>query len=175
MLRIAICILLIAQYASVFSQNEPIEQPSQPFPFSVSLLNSDSIGKGSNEIFLKKNKATLIAFWLTTCVPCSFELDEYAKNYANWQKEYDLRIVAVSMDFPERFKKIGERVREKAYPFDVWWDPWRSFKQIMPGGLNGYPQVFLFDSKGELVWKHKGYSSAVTVEMLEVVKKLDQD
>jgi thioredoxin-related protein len=43
----------------------------------------------------------------------------------------------------------------------------------MPGGLNGYPQVFLFDKNGQLVWRKKGYLQGDELKMLEEVKKLN--
>lgn len=173
-IRFIFCFGLCSLVRPVFSQNTPIEQPVQPFPFSVQLLTADSLAHDSKVIFSKKNKATLLAFWLTTCQPCAFELEEYANNYAEWQKNYDLRIVAVSLDFPERFRKIGARLADKRYPFEVYWDPYRYFKEVMPGGINGLPQVFLFNEKGILVWQHKGYNAEAKAALLEQLKQLQE-
>jgi cytochrome c biogenesis protein CcmG, thiol:disulfide interchange protein DsbE len=163
-------VALLLLPAAVFCQNEPDLQTSEPFPFTVTLFAPDSTAATSASVLDKKNNATLIAFWLTTCVPCAYELDAYAKQYATWQKDYDLRIVAISIDFPQRFRKIAERVNEKKYPFPVFWDQFRMFKMIMPGELNGLPQVFLFDKNGKMVWRHKGYSTGAEAEMVELLK-----
>ena len=157
---------------AVFSQIDPNLQTSEPFPFNVTLLTTDSTVSNSQSVLDKKNNATLLAFWLTTCVPCAYELDAYAKQYATWQEQYGLQIVAISIDFPQRFRKIGERMTEKKYPFPVWWDQFRTFKNILPGELNGLPQVFLFDKSGKMVWRHKGYSTASELEMVAELEKM---
>lgn len=159
--------------SAVFSQSPTVEQPTEPFPFNLSLYKPDSTLVESTAIFSKKNNATLVAFWLTTCFPCANELDAYNSNYEIWKKEYGLEIVAVSMDLAERFRKIEERLVTKKYAFPVFWDRIRAFKTIMPGGLNGYPQVFLFDKNGQLVWRKKGYLQGDELKMLEEVKKLN--
>ena len=168
---ILIFIFLITGFTT-FSQSSTVEQPTVPFPFNLSLYKPDSTIVESSEIFLQKNNATLVAFWLTTCFPCANELDAYNLNYETWKKEYGLEIVAVSMDLAERFRKIEERLIAKKYAFPVYWDRIRAFRSIMPGGLNGYPQVFLFDKKGQLVWRKKGYLQGDELKMLEEVKKL---
>lgn len=172
-MRKLICLFILAGFpVAVFSQNDPYLQTSEPFPFNVVLLTPDSTVSSSEAVLGKKNNPTLLAFWLTTCMPCSFELDAYARHYADWQEQYGLQIVAVSVDFPERFRRIGERLKEKKYPFPVWWDQYRTFKLIMPGELNGLPQVFLFDKSGKMAWRHKGYSTESEQEMVAELEKM---
>ena len=157
----------------VFAQeSNVIEQPKEAFPFAITLYTPDSTEVASKTVFAPEHKATLVAFWLTTCIPCSNELDVYSQNYAAWKKEYGLEIIAVSMDFSEKFRKIEERLAAKKYPFPVYWDRIRAFKYILPGGLNGYPQIFLFDPKGQLVWRKKGYMPGDEAKMLEQVKNM---
>lgn len=164
--------LLLGLPFAAFSQDNPNLQTSQPFPFEVKLYSPDSTASTSQVVLGKKHKATLIAFWLTTCVPCAYELDAYSKNYAAWQKDYDLEIVAISIDFQQRFSKIAERVAEKKYPFPVWWDQFRTFKFIMPGELNGLPQVFLFDKNGKMVWRHKGFNAGAEQQLVTELGKM---
>lgn len=152
-----------AQEASV------IEQPTEAYPFKITLVRPDSSEVASSEVLNGKNQFTLLAFWLTTCIPCSIELDAYSQNYATWKKEHGLEIIAISMDFADKFRRIEARLAEKKYPFPVYWDRIRAFKYILPGGLNGYPQIFLFDQKGQLVWRKKGYLSGDEAKMIEQV------
>jgi cytochrome c biogenesis protein CcmG, thiol:disulfide interchange protein DsbE len=173
--KLILALLFLAQAALAQEQQTErtvIEQPKEAFPFKITLFKPDSSETTSTKVFKPENKATLVAFWLTTCVPCAAELDAYSQNYEAWKKEYGLEIVAVSMDFSEKFRRIEERLTQKKYPFPVYWDPSRAFKYIMPGQLNGYPQIFLFDQKGELIWRKKGYMSGDEQKMIDQVKAL---
>ena len=113
----------------------------------------------------------MLAFWLTTCMPCQAEFAAYSKNFEAWQKEADFRLLAVSIDFPERFPKIGQLAKDKKWPFPVYWDSQRAFKAVLPGGLNGLPQVFLFDKNGQLVWQHKRYVPGDEAELFAKIKE----
>lgn len=175
MLQKLILLILLAASSStsLFSQSTQLAQPSPAFPFDVLLTSPDSSNTVSSSIlFNHKHKATLLAFWLTTCFPCSTELDTYAHHYKEWQEKYDLKIIAISLDFPDRFTQIKQRLQQKKYPFEVWWDSARAFKSILPGGLNGFPQVFLFNQKGNLVWQHKGFRAGDEQKLLQAVSNL---
>lgn len=146
--------------------------PTTNFPFNIAMLRPDSTAVNTNDL-LKKDKPTVLAFWLTTCMPCHAELASYAQHYAGWQKEADFRLLAVSIDFPERFSKVRQMTKEKNWPFPVYWDNTRAFKTVLPGGLNGLPQVFLFDKNGTLVWQHKKYAPGDEAELFAKIKALN--
>ena len=146
------------------------EQPSAAYPFGITLTAPADSSQHSTNTLLAGDKPTVLAFWLTTCMPCMVELGAYAQNFAAWQQQTDFRLLAVSIDFPERFAKMRQVASEKQWPFPVYWDGQRAFKNILPGGLNGLPQVFVFDKKGNLVWQHRKYTSGDEVAMFEAVK-----
>lgn len=134
------------------------------FPYNIPLLDIDSTTEtNSKEAFAipkkeKDRQPTVLAFWLTTCMPCHRELSTYTAHYAEWQKQAKFRMVAISIDFPQRFRQIAPIVREKKFPFEVYWDRDRLFRSVMPYcGLNGLPQVFIFDKNGQLAYHHKGF------------------
>ncbi len=133
---------------------QTIEQPAAAYPFNIQLTTPDS-----TEIN-------------TSNMPCFAELGSYAEHFAAWQQQVDFRLIAVSIDFPERFHKFQQVAREKKWPFPVYWDRTRAFKEILPGGLNGLPQVFLFDKKGKLVWQHRKYMPGDELAMFEEIKKV---
>ena len=145
------------------------------FPFNITLVSPDSSQGISSQTLLRKGEVTVLAFWLTTCYPCQIELDVYTKKYPEWKQQADFRMLAVSTDFPERFRQVGKRAREKQYPFEVWWDRYRGFSQVLPGELNGLPQVFVFDKQGRLAWRHKGYYSGLEEEMFAQVLRLSKE
>jgi peroxiredoxin len=150
---------------------QTIAQPSVAYPFDITLTTPDSTEVSTRQV-LAGDQPTVIAFWLTTCAPCFAELAAYTQNLPNWKQQADFRLIAVSIDFPDRFHQFQKVAREKHWPFPVYWDRTRTFKEILPGTLNGLPQVFLFDKKGKLVWQHRKYMPGDEVELFEEIKKV---
>lgn len=169
MLIILICIsmkyifLLGFCFALTLSVSAQQEQPTIAFPFNFTLFTPDSTPIQSVEV-LKTGKPTVLAFWLTTCIPCMNEFAAYSQNLSDWKKQVDFNLVGISIDYQPRFRRIKELAQEKKWPFPVYWDRERNFKNILPGGLNGLPQVFVFDREGKLVWQHKGYYPGAEAE-----------
>jgi len=166
---------LFAQQGIVYTQVK--YDVDTVFPFNIPLLDIDSTTVlNSKEVLAApkkgKKQPTVIAFWLTTCMPCHRELATYTANYAEWQKQADFRILAISIDFPHRFQQIGEIAREKKFPFEVYWDRDRLFRSVMPGELNGLPQVFIFDKEGKLAYRHKGFRPGDELELFAKILEL---
>jgi cytochrome c biogenesis protein CcmG, thiol:disulfide interchange protein DsbE len=166
--------LLLAPLAFGNLQAQSLEQPSVPYPFGIALTAPADSSQHSTNALFSAEKPTVLAFWLTTCMPCMVELGAYAQNFAAWQQQADFRLLAVSIDFPERFQKVRQVAAEKKWPFPVYWDRERAFKNILPGGLNGLPQVFVFDKKGKLVWQHRKYAAGDEAALFEAVKSANQ-
>ncbi len=174
--RIALFALVYwAASAAIFGQEMIYSQARQKskidtlFPFDIKLMQPDSTSILSSKIF-KKGKPTVLAFWLTTCYPCQIELNEYSKNYENWKKEADFDLIAVSTDFPKNYRNMKKRATE--LPFPVLWDSVREFREILPGGLNGLPQIFIFDKNGKIAFHKKGFSTGDEAALFSKIKSL---
>ncbi|MBK7938631.1 MAG: TlpA family protein disulfide reductase [Lewinellaceae bacterium] len=155
----------------VFSVSAQNDQPGAAFPYNITLLKPDSTAVNTQTL-LKTGKPTVLAFWLTTCMPCHLELASYSSHFAEWQKQADFNLYAISIDFQERFARVKQMAAEKKWPFPVYWDKDRAFKTVLPGGLNGLPQVFLFDKNGQIVWHHKKYTPGDEAELFAQIKAL---
>ena len=173
----AACLALFS--GSLFAQNNYYNNPADTiFPFNIPLLSIDSTKlSNSNKVMAipkneKERRPTVIAFWLTTCIPCHYELATYSANYADWKKQANFNMYAISTDFPKNFRKIAGIVQEKQFPFEVYWDRDQRFRTVMPGQLNGLPQVFIFDKNGELAYRHKGFRPGDEVVLFEKIKGL---
>ncbi|MDO8366737.1 MAG: redoxin domain-containing protein [Saprospiraceae bacterium] len=166
----------------IFSQNNNALQgnySSGPhFPFNITLLNMDSteVTNSSKVMAIPKKekdrKPTVIAFWLTTCIPCHIELASYSAHYAEWKKQADFNLYAISTDFSKNFRRIAGIAKEKQFPFEVYWDRDHLFRTVMPGELNGLPQVFIFDKNGNLAYKHKGFRPGDEAALFAKIKEL---
>lgn len=174
-------ILLVLGVGPIFAQNKlnrPVQAFDTLFPFSIPLVSVDSTKVLNSKKVMaipkkeKERKPTVLAFWLTTCIPCHVELATYTARYADWKKKANFNMFAISTDYPHHFRKIAKIVQEKQFPFEVYWDRDRLFRTLMPGGLNGLPQVFIFDKNGKLAYKHKGFSPGDELVLFQKIKEL---
>lgn len=155
------------------STARPAGQIDSVYPFDITLRALDNTAVSSRDVLPRNGKPTVISFWLTTCQPCMMELSAYIQKWAGWQQESPFNLVAISTDWPDRFRRVGQVVAEKKFPFPAYWDSNREFKEVMPGGLNGLPQVFVFDKNGKLVWHHRKYYSGMEDALFLKIKELN--
>ncbi|MDZ7878133.1 MAG: TlpA disulfide reductase family protein [Saprospiraceae bacterium] len=142
------------------------------FPYDIVL--KDSLGRmySSSSVLPTKKKPLVLFFWMTTCGPCRQELEAIKAKYADWKKEADFRMIAISLDFPDYYNNFIERVKKEGWQFEALFDVTREFPAVMPyGGLNGLPQVFVLDAKGEPTYHHRRYVPGDENELFEAIKK----
>jgi cytochrome c biogenesis protein CcmG, thiol:disulfide interchange protein DsbE len=143
------------------------------FPYDIVLQDTMSRMYSSNSVLPTKKKPLVLFFWMTTCGPCRQELETIKAQYADWKKETDFRMIAISLDFPEYYNKFIERVKLEGWQFEALFDLKREFPAVMPyGGLNGLPQVFVLNDKGEPTYHHRRYIPGDEKELFEAIKKL---
>src|SRR4051812_42738755 len=68
-------------------------------------------------------KIIVMDFWATWCVPCKKSLTNMADVYEEWQKKYNVEIVAVSVDDARNTAKVKATVDGSAWPYSVLLDP----------------------------------------------------
>ena len=162
-MRYLLFVGILLSFGQFISAQTP--QPTTVFPFQVGLFTPDSTATSSPKV-LEKGKITVLAFWLSTCLPCQIELATYSKKYAEWKQQADFQLIAISIDYPQRFQQMARMAQSSGWAFPAYWDSIQAFRDILPGGLNGLPQVFLFDKNGQLVWQHKRYVTGDEQELL---------
>ena len=153
-------------------QSRPKTKIDKAYPFDIPLKTADGKVTYSNEV-LSKDKPTVLLFWLTTCYPCRIEMEAVNKVYAEWAKEDDFNLLAISTDFPKNYPKFVDRVNKKNYPWTSYHDMHREFRHVLPGGLNGLPQTFVFDKNGEVAYHKRKYSSGDELKLIAKVKELN--
>lgn len=128
-------------------------------------------GKSVNiQEFVGKGKITVISFWATWCSPCKRELDAIADIYPDWQEEYDMELLAVTIDDARGVAKVPAMIASKGWEYTILSDS----KQELQRALNfqTVPQTFLLNAAGEIVYTHSGYTSGDEYELEEEIKKL---
>lgn len=144
---------------------------NKKFPFDIPLreLNGDVVN--SSEILKNNGKPIVLAFWLTTCPPCRAEMKNMKAHYEDWIKETGVRILFISTDFEKNAHKIAQMIEKNQYPYEVYHDFHREFREVLPGGLNGLPQTFIISSKGEILFHKRKYRSGDEFKLYEEMKK----
>jgi thiol-disulfide isomerase/thioredoxin len=148
--------------------------PTAEFPFNVTLKDADAQLINSNEVFKKNGKPTVLLFWLTTCAPCKRKMSAIKPIYSQWIEEEDFNLYAISGDWSKNFDKFVTYTEQQDWPWPTYNDVNRGFREILPGGLNGYPQSFIFDKDGKLVYQDKRYSFGDEKRLFSEIKKACQ-
>jgi len=118
----------------------------------------------------KTGKITVISFWATWCSPCKKELDAIMDYYEDWQKDYDMELVAISVDDARSAAKIPAMVDEKGWKYRILLDPSKELQTV--ANIQSVPYTFVLDQKGNIVFEHTGYTPGDELELEELFKEL---
>lgn len=113
-------------------------------------------------------KPIVVAFFATWCKPCNRELKAIDEVYSDWQQETGVKIVAVSIDQAQNINKVKPLVDENGWTYQVLLDPNGELKRAM--GVQMIPYTLLLDGKGNIVYKHNGYTDGAETELFQKVK-----
>jgi len=115
-------------------------------------------------------KPFIIDFFATWCKPCNRELDAIAEVYEEWQEETGVKIFAVSIDQAQNINKVKPLVSNHGWSYDVLLDPNGDLKRAL--GIQMIPFVLIVDGKGNIVYKHNGYTDGAETELINKVREL---
>lgn len=118
----------------------------------------------------KTGKITVISFWATWCSPCKKELDAIMDYYEEWQEQYNMELVAVSVDDTRTAAKIPAMVAEKGWEYRILVDSSKEFQQA--SNVTSVPFTMLLDAKGNIIYEHTGYAPGDELELEEKIKML---
>ena len=136
---------------------------------SVQLKTLD--GKVVNTATLSNDgKPFVISFFATWCKPCNRELKAIHEVYPDWQEETGVKLIAVSIDQAQNINKVKPLVDANGWEYDVLLDPNGDFKRAL--GIQMIPYVLIVDGKGNIVYKHNGYTDGAENELIEKVREL---
>lgn len=136
---------------------------------SVTLKTMD--GKTVRTDTLSNNgKPFIIDFFATWCKPCNRELKAIQEVYEEWQEETGVKLIAVSIDQAQNINKVKPLVDSNGWEYEVLLDPNSDFKRAL--GIQMIPYTLIVDGKGNIVYKHNGYTEGAEQELIEKVREL---
>lgn len=123
--------------------------------------------------FAQNGKPTIISLWATWCAPCKKELDAIAEVYEDWQADYNVEVVAISIDTRRQLAKVKPMVETKGWPFQILSDANNTLTNVL--NYQTIPQTYLVDENGEIVYSHNGYLPGDEYELEDQLKALKED
>jgi thiol-disulfide isomerase/thioredoxin len=115
-------------------------------------------------------KPLIVSFWATWCTPCKKELTNYADLYEDWQADFDVTIVAISIDDARNTAKVKSYVNGVKWPFQVLLDPNEDMKRSL--NFQTVPFTILINKEGKIIYRHNSYVEGDEFVMEEKLKKL---
>ena len=120
--------------------------------------------------YATNGKITILSFWATWCSPCKRELDAIAELYPEWQEQYNVELIAITIDNARAISKVRPILEQKGWPFEVLSDANQELQQAL--NFQAIPQTFVVNLKGEIVYEHSGYQPGDEYELEEFIASL---
>ncbi|MCB0652371.1 MAG: TlpA family protein disulfide reductase [Saprospiraceae bacterium] len=118
----------------------------------------------------EKGKITVISLWASWCKPCQTELDAIADLYDEWQEEYDMQLIAITIDTQRALAKVKPIVESKGWEYIILSDANQALKNTL--NFQSIPHTLLVDQNGNIVDVHSGYSPGNEYELEDKIKVL---
>ena len=92
------------------------------------------------------------------------------EQYADWQEETGMKVIAVSLDQAQNIHKVKPKVDGEGREYEVLLDPNSEFRRAM--GVQMIPHVFIIDGKGKIAESRSGYTDGAESHLIEKVREL---
>lgn len=112
----------------------------------------------------------VVAFWASWCKNCKAELNTIAEEYATWQEETGVKLIAVAVDDQKTVNSVEAVVNTAGWEYDVWMDTNGDLKRAM--GVNSTPHWFLLDGAGNIVYSHNNFVPGDEELMYEKIQEV---
>lgn len=168
-------IFLIFAFVSLNSYSIEIEDDTANKTNSLPQISvKDLDGKTVNfDQCVTPGQITIVSFWATWCKPCIQELINIDNLYEEWQKKYNVKLIAVSIDDSRTAPKVKPFVTSKNWTYDVLVDINSDLKRAM--NVTNPPTLFLIDKTGKIVFTHTGYIEGDENELEEKIAELSKN
>ena len=132
---------------------------------SVKLKTLDGKTVDTSELS-NDGKPFVISFFATWCKPCNRELKAIHEQYADWQEETGMKVIAISIDQAQNIHKVdGEE-----WEYEILLDPNSEFRRAM--GVQMIPHVFIIGGDGKIVESRSGYTDGGENHLIEKIREL---
>ena len=164
-----VTLLCAAIFTGLAMTSGPSVAPGKTLPnIVIKRLDGETV---NIQDYGNNGKITVLSFWATWCSPCKRELDAIAEIYPEWQDNYNVELVAITIDNARAMSKVRPILEQKGWPFEILSDSNQELQQAL--NFQAIPQTFVVDSKGEIVYEHSGYQPGDEYELEDVIAGLE--
>lgn len=121
---------------------------------------------------LKDADYTVLSFWATWCAPCKRELNTIAEVYEDWQKDYHMQLIAVTIDDQRMLGKVPAMVAANWWEYPILADEDSALRNAI--NVTSIPRTFIVDRQGNILYDHNGYKPGDELELEEKLKSFHQ-
>jgi len=119
--------------------------------------------------FTEPDKIYVFSFWATWCVPCINELEAINEVYADWKKELNLEVIAVSVDDSRTQKRVKPLLNGKGWEYKMLLDTNQDFKRAL--AIANIPYTIVVKNQ-KIVHIQNGYNQGAERELFTFLKSL---
>lgn len=153
-------IAFLCGLATIFAQEKLPE-------LSLSDVNGNKVNLAD---YGTDGKIQVFSFWATWCVPCKEELNNIAEIYEDWQKDYNVEIIAVSIDDAKTRATAKSYAEGQGWDYTVLLDSNKDLHRLLGG--QSVPFTVITDKEGNIIEKHTGYIEGDEYELEEKIAEL---
>jgi thiol-disulfide isomerase/thioredoxin len=136
---------------------------------NVTVKTLDGKPVNLREYAAASGKTIIVDFWATWCTPCKLELDAVADSYEDWQANYNVELLAITIDNQRGLPKVAGLVESKGWPYSIF----AGNEEDMRNAFNfqSIPQTLVADKNGNIIFEHNGYVAGDEEELEKAVAK----
>jgi len=166
-----VLILSILTFIFICNTKASDEDTAKASSSLPSIVVKDMNGQSVNFAeFAANGQITIVSFWATWCKPCLQELNNIDNVYEEWQKKYNVRLIAVSVDDSRSANKVKGLVTSKNWTYDVLIDLNSDLRRAL--NVTNPPTTFLIDKSGKIIYTHTGYLEGDEAELEKKIAEL---
>lgn len=124
----------------------------------------------STSTFDNGTSPMMIVFWETSSAPSKKLLADIQEDYADWQRETGVKLIAIAVDDARTSPKIKTYTDAQGWEYEVYSDENQDFKRAM--NVTTVPHLILLNAQKEVVYTKNSYTVGDKTAIYEEVKKV---